>query len=163
METKVKKREWVKTAAIIFLAVLLVLTLFSNTIQNYSLPEVATQMVSSGTINARIRGSGTVGANQTYDVTLVQSRRIEKVLVRQGDTVNAGDPLFVLEAEESDELKAAQKNLVAAQVAYEQALIASSNADATENHAIQKARDAYNEAPWTPARSPKPRPRQSKS
>ena len=38
-----KNREWVKNAAIVFLAVLLVLTFFSNTIMNRSLPEVATQ------------------------------------------------------------------------------------------------------------------------
>ena len=38
METNVKKREWVKTVAIIFLAVMLVLTFFSNTIMNHSLP-----------------------------------------------------------------------------------------------------------------------------
>ena len=36
-----KKREWVKTAAIIFLTVMLILTFFSNTFMNYSLPEVA--------------------------------------------------------------------------------------------------------------------------
>ena len=35
------RRDWVKNAIIIFLAVLLVLTFFSNTIMNYSLPEVA--------------------------------------------------------------------------------------------------------------------------
>ena len=34
METKAKNRDWVKNAAIIFLAVLLVLTFFSNTIMN---------------------------------------------------------------------------------------------------------------------------------
>ena len=43
-ETK-KKREWVKNAAIVFLSIMLVLTFFSNTIMNYSLPEVATQYV----------------------------------------------------------------------------------------------------------------------
>ena len=41
MENSVRKREWVKTAAIIFLAVLLVLTFISKTIMNASLPEVA--------------------------------------------------------------------------------------------------------------------------
>ena len=45
MENGVRKREWVKTAAIILLAVLLVLTFFSKTIMNASLPEVATQQV----------------------------------------------------------------------------------------------------------------------
>ena len=55
MEFKPKNREWVKNVAIIFLAVLLVLTFFSNTIMNRSLPEVATQNVSSGSITARVR------------------------------------------------------------------------------------------------------------
>ena len=49
-ETKVSKREWVKTAAIIFLAILLVLTFFSNTIMNATLPEVAAQQIEGGTI-----------------------------------------------------------------------------------------------------------------
>ena len=60
VKEKSKKRELIKTIAIVFLAVLLVLTFFSQTIMNYSLPEVATQMVSSGTINAKVRGSGTL-------------------------------------------------------------------------------------------------------
>ena len=40
-----KRRDWIKNVAIIFLTVMLVLTFFSNTIMNYSLPEVATQYV----------------------------------------------------------------------------------------------------------------------
>ena len=38
MEQKVKKRTWVKDAAIVFLAIMLVLTFFSNTILNRTLP-----------------------------------------------------------------------------------------------------------------------------
>ena len=79
METNVKKREWVKTVAIIFLAVMLVLTFFSNTIMNHSLPEVATANVTSGTINAKIRGQGTVSANETYDVTIKQTRKVASI------------------------------------------------------------------------------------
>ena len=41
MEHKEINRGWVKNAAIIFLAVLLVLTFFSNTIMNRTLPEAA--------------------------------------------------------------------------------------------------------------------------
>ena len=113
MDTNVKRREWVKTAAIIFLAVLLVLTFFSNTIMNASLPEVATQQVTQGTINAKIRASGTITANETYNVKLAQSRKIESVKCKVGQAVNAGDVLFVLEAQESDELKAAKTDLEA--------------------------------------------------
>ena len=110
-ETKVKKREWVKTAAIIFLAVLLVLTFFSNTIMNASLPEASTTRVESGSINAKIRGSGTVSANESYDVTLQQSRKVASVLVRVGQAVAVDDPLILLEAEESTELKTEQDKL----------------------------------------------------
>ncbi|MBP5732425.1 MAG: hypothetical protein J6W66_01155 [Lachnospiraceae bacterium] len=55
-EKRSKRREWVKSAAIVFLSVLLVLTFFSNTIMNHSLPEVATKFVQSGTITSKIRG-----------------------------------------------------------------------------------------------------------
>ena len=126
METNVKRREWVKTAAIIFLAVMLVLTFFSNTILNHSLPEVATANVTSGTINAKIRGSGTVSANETYDVTIKQTRKVASVKVRVGDSVSAGDVLMTLEAEESDELKQAQTELESMELSYEKSLIAAS-------------------------------------
>lgn len=146
MEATVKKREWVKTAAIIFLAVLLVLTFFSNTIMNASLPEVAAQQVSSGSINAKIRGSGTIAANETYDVTISQTRKIASVKVKVGQTVNTGDVLFTLEATESDELKQAQDTLTSLERAYEKALLTASTSDAQENREVQKAREAYNEA-----------------
>ena len=84
MENSVRKREWVKTAAIIFLAVLLVLTFFSKTIMNASLPEVAAQQAASGAINARIRGQGTVEASEVYNVTIKQTRKVASVLVKTG-------------------------------------------------------------------------------
>ena len=102
---KSKKRELIKTIAIIFLAVLLVLTFFSNTIMNRSLPEVATGIVNSGTINAKIRGSGTISANESYEVILNQTREVRSVCVKVGDTVNQGDLLFVLGDIESQELR----------------------------------------------------------
>lgn len=63
-----KRRDWVKNAAIIFLTVMLVLTFFSNTIMNYSLPEVATQYVQRGSITAKVRGTGNVEATDPYNV-----------------------------------------------------------------------------------------------
>ena len=118
-----KKREWVKTAAIIFLTVLLILTFFSNTIQNYSLPEVATQYVQSGTITAKIRGTGTIESGDPYEVKVTESRKVSSVAVKVGDTVQKGDILFYLADEESEELKTAQDALEAAQDAYDTALL----------------------------------------
>ena len=118
-----KKREWVKTAAIIFLTVLLILTFFSNTIQNYSLPEVATQYVQSGTITAKIRGTGTIESGDPYEIKVTESRKVSSVAVKVGDTVQKGDILFYLADEDSEELKTAQTELEAAQTAYDTALL----------------------------------------
>ncbi len=145
METNVKKREWVKTVAIIFLAVMLVLTFFSNTIMNHSLPEVATANVTSGTINAKIRGQGTVSANETYDVTIKQTRKVASIKVKAGQEVAAGDVLFTLEAEESDELKQAQTELESMELNYEKSLIAASTEAARENREVQKLQETYND------------------
>lgn len=118
-----KKREWVKTAAIIFLSVMLVLTFFSNTIMNYSLPEVATQYVQSGTITAKIRGSGVVESGNPYNVEVTESRKVSKVEVKVGDQVEKDDILMYLEDAESEELKTAKDKLDEAKRAYTDALL----------------------------------------
>lgn len=109
-ETK-KKREWVKNAAIVFLSIMLVLTFFSNTIMNYSLPEVATQYVQRGTITAKVRGTGNVEAADPYNVMVKESRVISSVAVKQGDTVEKDQVLYYLEDAESDELTKAKDEL----------------------------------------------------
>ncbi len=106
-----KRRDWVKNAAIVFLTVMLILTFFSNTIMNYSLPEVAVQYVESGTITSQVRGTGTVESDDPYEVKITESRKVTSVAVKEGDTVQKGDVLFLLEDTESEELKAARKTL----------------------------------------------------
>ena len=146
-EQVVKKRAWVKNAVIVFLSMMLVLTFFSNTIMNRSLPEVATAYVESGSINAKIRGSGTVSAGESYDVVMDQTRKVASVLVQVGDTVMPGDVLFTLAETESQELKQAQDALEDMRLSYEKSLLNMDTADyAQENRNIQKAREALAEA-----------------
>ena len=122
-----KRREWVKTAAIIFLSVLLVLTFFSNTIMNYSLPEVATQYVESGTITAKIRGTGIVESGDPYSVKLKTTNQtnatgvyeVDSVEVKKGDTVEKGDVLCKLASGDSKLLEEAQDKLNSQILAYE--------------------------------------------
>lgn len=117
-KTASKRRDWVKNAAIIFLTVMLVLTFFSNTIMNYSLPEVATQYVQRGTITAKVRGTGTVEATDPYNVMVKESRVISSVAVKQGDTVEKDQVIYYLEDAESDELKKAEDELEDLELAY---------------------------------------------
>ena len=146
-ENKVKKRGWVKNAAIIFLSILLVLTFFSQTILNRSLPEVSTASVTSDTINARIRGSGTVTAGDTYEVVLGETRTVEAVYVKVGDSVAVGDKLFLLADKDSTELTQAQEQLATARRNYQSALIDMGSADyARENRNIQKLRETLADA-----------------
>ena len=113
------RRDWVKNAIIIFLAVLLVLTFFSNTIMNYSLPEVAAQYPQSTTLTTKIRGSGTVESAQSYNVTVQETRTVAAVNVKKGDIIAAGDTLLTLDATESQELQDARTNLATVKLDYE--------------------------------------------
>jgi hypothetical protein len=118
-----KKRDWIKNAAIVFLLIMLLLTFFSNTIMNYSLPEVSAQYMSSGTIQAKVRGSGTVQAGDPYIVSAESSRKVAGVAVRNGDHVEKGDVLYLLQEGDSAELKAAQKQLDQMLNAYKQSVL----------------------------------------
>lgn len=144
-EEKKLNRGWVKNAAIIFLSIMLVLTFFSNTIMNRTLPEVAVQYVQSGTINAQIRGTGTVTANGTYDVIVNQTRKVESVLVKLGDSVEVGDLLFVLSGSESEELKAAKETLNSMKLQYSIDLINASAAYTDDRRAIEQAQQELQE------------------
>ncbi|MCR4687225.1 MAG: HlyD family efflux transporter periplasmic adaptor subunit [Lachnospiraceae bacterium] len=122
-KVKSTKREIVKNIAIIFLVVMLILTFFSNTIMNYSLAEVSTQMVESGTIQTRVSGTGVVAAVDPYNVIVEDTRVISGVAVKVGDTVAEGDVLYYLQDEESEELVKARQELEDLKLAYDKAVI----------------------------------------
>ena len=138
-ENGTKRREWVKNAMIVFLTVMLLLTFFSNTIMNYSLPEVAAQYIQSGTITAKIRGTGTVESGDPYNIQAKETRTVESVLVRAGDTVQKGDVLFVLADKESEELKAAEKALEASLLEFELQILSGNLSNSVINN-VQNGR-----------------------
>ena len=122
-KVKSTKREIVKNIAIIFLVIMLILTFFSNTIMNYSLAEVSTQMVESGTIQTRVSGTGVVAAVDPYNVIVEDTRVISGVAVKVGDTVAEGDVLYYLQDEESEELVKARQELEDLKLAYDKAVL----------------------------------------
>lgn len=139
MQDKKSRKEWIKTIAIIFLSIMLVLTFFANTIRNYSLPEVAVQYVTSDTLSSKVRGTGTVASQDPYSVVLKQSRKIDSVKVRVGDEIEKGQVIYVLEEGDSEELKKAQLELDTLQAAYEKALI-TGQVSTTDRKAVESGR-----------------------
>ncbi len=118
----VNRKDMVKNVAIGFLSVMLLLTFFSNTIMNYSLPQVATQQMTSGSISPQIRGTGTVSAEDPYNITVKETRKISGVAVKEGAHVEIGDVIYYLEDKESTELTEAKEKLDSMELSYEQAL-----------------------------------------
>lgn len=136
-----KKREIIKTVLIIFLAVLLVLTFFSNTIMNKSLAEITTERTTSGKLTERIRGSGLVESNQSYGVTVDGNKVIDTIMVKTGKEVKKGDVLFTIGTGESEELTAAEDALAALELEYNKALLTPPADYTAENQAIKNARE----------------------
>ena len=138
-----KKRDWIKNAAIAFLAIMLVLTFFSNTIMNHSLPEGSAKYVSSGEIQAKVRGNGTVIASDPYVLKATGTQTIASVLVENGDRVEKGDILLVLEEGESEELKAAEKQLEQLLDAFELAALSEDIDPETIHKVMNGQSDSY--------------------
>ena len=118
-----ERKEKIKSIAIVFLSIMLVLTFFSNTIMNYSLVEVSTQAVYGGSITTKVRGSGTVQALEGVSIEADLGRKIETINVKTGREVEAGEVLFTLGAGESSALKAAKEAYESAQIAYEKTIL----------------------------------------
>lgn len=136
-----KRRDRIKTILIIFLTILLLLTFFSNTILNHSLPTVSAQYAGYGQITEKVRGSGIVTANQKYDVVAEGNRKVTSVSVKAGDEIKAGDKLFVLDsADNAEEIKSLEDGIREAELAYQKALLTTAPTYAKENQEIADAR-----------------------
>lgn len=141
-----RKREIIKTILIIFLAALLVLTFFSNTIMNRSLAEISTERTASGKLTERIRGNGTVESNQAYEVKVDGNKTIDTIMIKTGQEVKKDDVLFTVGGGDNEEIKTAEKQLSELELAYQKALLTLPADYSKENQAIADARAELNAA-----------------
>lgn len=118
-----EKRAWVKWALGGFLLFILLLTLFSNTLRNLSLPEIVTRQVTSGAIAPAVSGSGTV---QTAGQTVVLSElsgRVVSLPVLAGEHVQTGQTVMIVEYLDDGTLAASKEQLSQMESSYEQSLL----------------------------------------
>ena len=131
MKKKINKKDLIKNIAIVLLIVLLILTFFSNSIMNASLPEVSAQYPKYASLSTTVKLTGTVRANENFNVVyepdsdeeLVQTRRVVAVYVKEGDTVYEGTVLFMVAGGYSEQLKNAMQELESLQNQYDLSLI----------------------------------------
>ena len=140
-----KKRGWIKNVIIIFLCIMLLLTLFSNTIMNRSLPEVSVSNSEGGTISSQIKLNGTVSANQTKQITLEEARTIDTVNVRRGDTIARGDVLATLVKGESADVYEKEIELRQLEIAYKKMLLSEGDSLVTYRRTIEDSKKELEE------------------
>ena len=82
-----------------FFITMIVLTFFSSTINNFTLPRVETARSTNGALVKEIFGEGTVEAKATYEEYTDTSLRVKDVMVGLGDRVTKGQPLISLDVD----------------------------------------------------------------
>jgi hypothetical protein len=140
------KKEKIKNIAIIFLVTMLILTLFSNTILNWSLPEVAVQYPGYQQVSQQITGTGTIEAADTYQIKNGSAKTVTGVFVKNGDYVEKDQLLFTLDTGDSEELSAAKDALRAAQDEYDKLLLTNGKDYTLDEMSLKNKEDEYKKA-----------------
>lgn len=92
MKNKILKNA--RNVIIGFFVLVFVMGFFSKSIINLFLPKVMVEKAVEGTVQRTLAIEGLVEAQKTYKVRLPDAVIIEEYLVRNGDTVQVGSPLF---------------------------------------------------------------------
>lgn len=92
-----KKKKIVRNAAIIFITIVVLLTFFSKTINNFLLPEVEYGSPRSGTLTKEITAQGEVIPLNTETVNAFGSWKVTDIKVKEGTTVKKGDILATID------------------------------------------------------------------
>lgn len=113
-----RRKKWIRRAAGIFLFVLVLLTFFSNTIMNATLPQVTMQQIQSGVIQEQVRGSGFVKAEESHEIIAENTQIVQEKRKQTGDTVEQGEVLFVVQSEQEVDLKQQKEELEQLEIDY---------------------------------------------
>ena len=91
---------------------MLVFTMISRAVSGASMARVETVKISTGTIDHKVSGSGKVEAGKEVAVFTEGGQRVKEICVQEGQSVEEGDTLFLLDLEELEEqVLAAQQEL----------------------------------------------------
>ena len=144
-----KRRVKVIKAMIAFVIILALLTFFSNTIMNLTIPKVMGSYASRGNLSYSNNARGTIAVDNQTEVKGLEGRTVEEVLVGSYDTVKKGDPIIKLKSmEDSEELQAKRDSLKELQrtAEYESRLPSDDTDFSTYYDSINMARETLSQA-----------------
>jgi len=104
LETK-PDRKRKRTIAVLsgtFLGILLLLTLFSNTMLSMTLPKVITELPRKGKLEHKVEGSGVLKPQEQAELHNASGLPVRKLLAKTGDTVKKGQTLALYDTKESE-------------------------------------------------------------
>jgi multidrug resistance efflux pump len=106
------RRSRVVKAMVAFVAVLALLTFFSNTLMNLTIPKVMGAYASRGNLSYSNSARGTITVENQTEVKGLEGRTVDQVKVTNYDTVQAGDTILTLKPiEESEDLQSKKDRL----------------------------------------------------
>lgn len=91
-----KNRKWVIRAAVAFVLILGLLTFFSNTIMNATIPKVVVERAYRGNLSYTNSQTGTAKAEGVTEVKGIEGREIASVVLSNYDRVSPGDVILTL-------------------------------------------------------------------
>ena len=106
------RRAKVIKAMVAFIVILALLTFFSNTIMNLTIPKVMGSYASRGNLSYSNSARGTITVDNQTEVKGLEGRTVDKVLVSNYDSVEVGDTILTLKSlEESEDLQTKKDRL----------------------------------------------------
>ena len=106
------RRARVIKAMIAFVAILAVLTFFSNTIMNMTIPKVLGSYASRGNLSYSNSAKGKVVVDNMTEIKGLEGRVVDEIKVTSYDVVKKGDTILTLKPIEDDETLATKKELL---------------------------------------------------
>ena len=103
------RRARVIKAMIVFVALLAVLTFFSNTIMNMTIPKVMGSYASRGNLSYSNGSRGEIVVDNQTEIKGLEGRVVDEIKVTSYDTVKKGDTILTLKPMEDDEMLESKK------------------------------------------------------
>ncbi|NEW05713.1 biotin/lipoyl-binding protein [Paenibacillus sp. SYP-B3998] len=112
-----RRKRNIQIAFSVFIGVLVLFTLFSNTLQSLTLPKVKTEKLVIGSLVHTLEGSGVLRPLAEVKLSNPAGWKIKKILVKEGEIVKKGQKLIIYdsqtaESELQDEVASLEKQKI---------------------------------------------------